>query len=44
MPYSFNKIMDCTYEEAITRVTDALKREGFGVLTEIDVQKTLKKK
>ena len=44
MQYSFNKIMDCTYEEAITRVTDELKKEGFGVLTEIDVQKTLKKK
>lgn len=32
------------YEEAIKRVTDALKIEGFGVLTEIDVQATMKKK
>ncbi len=33
-----------SYEEAIKRVTDALKIEGFGVLTEIDVQATMKKK
>ncbi len=44
MPYSFNKIMSCSYTDAIMRVTEALKNEGFGVLTEIDVQKTLKKK
>ena len=44
MQYSFNKIMNCSFEEAITRVTEALKKEGFGVMTEIDVQKTLKKK
>jgi len=44
MSYSFNKKMVCSFEDAVTRVTDALKKEGFGVLTEIDVQKTLKKK
>ena len=33
-----------SYEEAINRVTDALANEGFGVLTEIDVQATLKRK
>ena len=44
MQYSFNKIMDCSFDKAITRVTEALKKEDFGVLTEIDVQKTLKKK
>jgi uncharacterized protein (DUF302 family) len=32
------------YEEAILRVKDALKAEGFGVLTEIDVRRTLKEK
>ena len=36
--------MDCSFDKAITRVTEELKKEGFGVLTEIDVQKTLKKK
>jgi uncharacterized protein (DUF302 family) len=44
MPYSFNKKMSGSFEDAVNRVTDALKKEGFGVLTEIDVQKTLKKK
>jgi uncharacterized protein (DUF302 family) len=33
-----------TYEAALTRVTEALKVEGFGVLTEIDVQATLRQK
>ncbi len=44
MSYSFNKIISCSFPDAIDRVTDALKNEGFGVLTEIDVKKTLKKK
>jgi len=43
MQYSFNKTMDCSFDKAITRVMEELKKEGFGVLTEIDVQKTLKK-
>ncbi len=42
--YAFSTVLDTSYEEAITRVTDALKEEGFGVLTEIDVKATLKKK
>ena len=33
-----------SYEQAIAKVTDELKKEGFGVLTEIDVKETLKKK
>lgn len=44
MSYYFSKTIKATFNEAIDRVTDALSREGFGVLTEIDVQATLKKK
>jgi uncharacterized protein (DUF302 family) len=42
--YAFSRILDTSYEDAISRVTAALKEEGFGVLTEIDVKETLKKK
>lgn len=43
--YAFRKELPGTpFEEALVRVTDALKAEGFGVLTTIDVQKTLKEK
>lgn len=42
--YGFTKVVQYTYEEAIVKVTDALKAEGFGILTEIDVKETLKKK
>jgi uncharacterized protein (DUF302 family) len=40
----FEVKMEKSYEEAIVLVTEALKAEGFGVLTEIDVKATLKKK
>lgn len=36
--------LDSSYDDAITRVTEALKDQGFGVLTEIDVRQTLKTK
>ncbi len=36
--------LDSTYDDAITRVREALKEQGFGVLTEIDVRQTLKDK
>lgn len=42
--YAFSTVLDTSYEDAISKVTDALKGEGFGVLTEIDVKATLKKK
>ncbi|VAW83554.1 Uncharacterized conserved protein [hydrothermal vent metagenome] len=42
--YGFSVQMSCGFDEAIDKVTEALKSEGFGVLTEIDVKATLKKK
>ncbi len=42
--YSIRKVVDLTYEEAVEKVKEELKKEGFGVLTEIDVKATLKKK
>jgi len=42
--YAFTRTLDTSCENAISKVTEALKQEGFGVLTEIDVKETLKKK
>ncbi|MFZ5876552.1 MAG: DUF302 domain-containing protein [Nitrospirota bacterium] len=42
--YAIRTTVKGSYEEAIPRVTEALKQEGFGVLTQIDVKETLKKK
>jgi uncharacterized protein (DUF302 family) len=43
--YGFEQRLEhATVDEALERVTDALKREGFGILTQIDVKDTLKKK
>lgn len=44
MSYYFAKVLDSDVDAAVARVTDALKVEGFGVLTTIDVQATLKSK
>ena len=45
MNYYFNKtIENATFDEVIERVTEELKKAGFGILTEIDVQATLEKK
>jgi uncharacterized protein (DUF302 family) len=45
MNYYFNTILkNKSFDEAIAMVTEELKKEGFGVLTEIDVKETLKKK
>jgi uncharacterized protein (DUF302 family) len=42
--YYLNKIVNLSFDEAVTRITEELKKEGFGILTEIDMQATLKKK
>lgn len=44
MDYYFSKTLKITFEEAVAKVTEELKKGGFGVLTEIDVKDTLKKK
>lgn len=42
--YGFGKIVDMDFDSAVEKVTEELQKEGFGILTEIDVQATLKKK
>lgn len=44
MSYYISTTYEGSFENAIQKVTDELKKEGFGVLTEIDVKETLKKK
>lgn len=44
MSYYFNKTVTLTFDDAVAKVTEELKKEGFGVLTDIDVSATLKKK
>lgn len=44
MSYYLSKMLSVSFDDAITRATDALNKEGFGILTEIDVSATLKKK
>jgi uncharacterized protein (DUF302 family) len=44
MAYYFNKILQISFDEAIARVTEGLRKEGFGILTDIDVKATLRKK
>jgi len=44
MSYYFTKVLDLPFEDAIARVTDELQKEGFGILTDIDVRAVLKKK
>lgn len=44
MSYCNTKVVNFSFDETIARVTEELKKEGFGILTEIDVKETLKKK
>ncbi len=44
MSYYFSAILPLGFDDAVRRTTDALKAEGFGIITEIDVKETLRKK
>ena len=44
MSYNISKKMDCTFDEAIQRVTGELKKEGFGIISEIDLKDKFKEK
>jgi uncharacterized protein (DUF302 family) len=44
MEYYFSKILDTTFEEAVERITEALKKEGFGIISVIDIHDKLKEK
>ncbi|MGQ1783755.1 MULTISPECIES: DUF302 domain-containing protein [unclassified Saccharicrinis] len=44
MKYYFEKTLNCSFEEAVERATEELKKEGFGVLTEINIHDKLKEK
>jgi uncharacterized protein (DUF302 family) len=44
MEYYFSKTIATSFENAVQKVTEALRTEGFGILTEIDIKATLKKK
>lgn len=44
MPYYFSRTLPLPFDEAVRRTTEALEREGFGIITEIDVKRTLKAK
>ena len=44
MSYYFTKTVNVSFDEAVEKITAELKEEGFGILTEIDVKETLKRK
>lgn len=44
MTYYFSATLPLSFDDAVRRTTEALKAEGFGIITEIDVKETLRKK
>jgi uncharacterized protein (DUF302 family) len=44
MSYYFSKTLDASFDQAVARATEELKKGGFGILTEIDVRETMKAK
>ncbi len=44
MRYGFSKVVNLSYEQAVEKITEELRKEGFGVLTTIDVRDILKQK
>lgn len=44
MDYYFSKVLNCTFNEAVDKVTILLKEQGFGIITQIDVKETFKVK
>lgn len=44
MSYYFSKTLEVSFDEAVARVTEELKKQGFGILTDIDVRQALKQK
>ena len=44
MSYTLDKVVSLSFDEAVSRITEELKKEGFGILTDINVKDTLKKK
>jgi uncharacterized protein (DUF302 family) len=44
MEYALSRILDCDFDTAVNRLTDSLKNEGFGILTEINLEEVFKNK
>ena len=44
MSYYFSKALEIPFDDAVQKVTEELQKQGFGILTEIDVKETMKKK
>lgn len=44
MEYAISRTLDCDFDTAVNRLTDSLKNEGFGILTEINLEEVFKNK